>query len=83
MTPLQLEMLMKAYVGGQNYGYDCLADTDVHKEQFQNLVGCGLMAPGETPAHMATLTPKGKFFIEHILSLPCPVEVVTYQFPAA
>ncbi len=74
-SPHTLEMLLHAYYSVAPYPRH---DTDVAKAGRQYLFANGLI---DREDELCTATSKGRFFVEHLLSVPFPVE--TYRIPDA
>lgn len=72
-TPNNLEILMHFYVSPSIHPrYDAPAV----REGVQYLIDHGMLFEGEL---YCTVTPKGEFFIKHLMDIPFPVE--TYRIP--
>lgn len=71
-TPIALELLLQHY-------YLAVVpppESDAHKTAFNTLVSEALVDPVS-----GNVTPRGAFYIHHLLSVPFPVETVTYTIP--
>lgn len=84
MTPLQLQMLLHYHCIARPYGWNDPdhANSDAVNRQRRILVGGDMLVEmsGEIGYR---LTERGKFFIEHICSLPSPEPVRGWKMPDA
>lgn len=82
MTNLQLIVMISAYCGtGQ---FDTFPDTEIYRDQITQLLNDGMITPNlNVPAncYRYKATPKGRFWLDHVLKIPYPVMIEAWEIP--
>lgn len=77
LTPLHLEILLWYYTRGKDYEFEV---HPIRIEYAGHLVADGILAESSGEQKYA-ITPRGRAWIEHILTLPWPIQ--KWQMPNA
>lgn len=74
MTPLKIEIMIKAYYSG-----DFKESTSKYETSVDELRQAGMLT-SEYQTDQTNLTKKGQAYVEKLLSIPIPKEIITYDF---
>ncbi|WP_244832366.1 hypothetical protein [Caballeronia sp. TF1N1] len=82
MNVVELEMLLQAYYLGDGPDAEQNPATREAAHRLTKLDLCRYVQDGGDGTRLR-IEPKGKFYVEHLLTIPYPEEVMSFQIPTA
>lgn len=76
--PSDLEVLLHCHYSGEVHPR---IDAPAVSEGLMRLLNASMIEPDTEHPRQFNTTGRGKWFIQHLLSIPFPVEVTTYAIP--